>query len=64
MTKRKVVELLQIKGALISKNIDRSLDVFICFDECPKSKLEYLLELNKRCHIKIMHEDEFLKEIL
>lgn len=63
-TKRKVLELLQIKGALISKNIDRSLDVFICFDECPKSKLEYLLDLNKRCHIKIMHEDEFLKEIL
>lgn len=64
MTKKSALEILSIKGALISKNIDRSLDAFICFNDCPKSKLEYLNELNKKCNIRIMTEEEFLKELI
>lgn len=63
MTKKEVVKTLQIKGAIVSKNIDRSLDIFISFPNCKKDKINYLNELNKKSDIEIIDEDKFLKEI-
>lgn len=63
MTRKKVIEVLQIKGAIISKNIDKSLDLFICFPDSPKTKIFYLNELNKKSKIEIITEEEFLKEL-
>lgn len=63
LTKKQVAEVLVIKGAIVSKNIDRSLDIFISFPNCKKEKINYLNELNKNCNIEIIDEDKFLKEI-
>ena len=64
MTKKKVLETLEIKGALVSRDIDRSLDLFIVFDQTPKEKLNRLIEMKKKCNIEVIDEEEFLKVIV
>lgn len=63
VTKKQVAEILQIKGANVSRSIDRSIDTFIMFDACPKEKQMQLEEMKKRCQIDILSEDDFLRVI-
>lgn len=61
MTKKKVAETLQIKGAILSKELDRSVDTFILFENVRKERLNKLEELKSKVKIEVITEEEFLK---
>ena len=63
MTKKRVVETLQIKGAILSKELDRSVDTFILFENVRKERLVKLDELKSKVKIEVISEEEFLKLI-
>lgn len=63
MTKKSVAELLQIKGAILSKDLDRSVDIFIIFENVKKERLYKLDELKSKVKIEVITEEEFLKLI-
>lgn len=61
-TKKAFVEKLLISGACIARSINRSVDYFICLENCPKTKLAQVqLYKNKGCKIITLEEKEILE---
>lgn len=64
MTKKTLVEKLLISGAFLARGINRSVDYFICLENCPKTKLAQVeLYKSKGCNIIILEEKEIMELI-
>ena len=64
MTRKAFIEKLLISGVFIARSINRSIDYFICLENCPKSKLAQVeLYKSKGCNIIIWEEKEILEII-
>ncbi len=64
MTKKTLVEKLLISGAFLARGINRSVDYFICLENCPKTKLAQIeLYKSKGCNIIILEEKEIMELI-
>ena len=61
LTKKKVFEILEIKGAIINNGVDRSTDVVIIFNGAKKSDLIALSKVKESHEVKEINEEEFLK---
>lgn len=62
-TRKKVYEILELKGAVISRAIDRSLDIFIAFNQVPLDKMNVVNKLKETQKLEILNESEFLELI-
>lgn len=62
MTKKKVFETLEIRGAIVIRGIDRSTNVALLFNGAKTSHLSALERLSKISKIDVLNEEEFLKK--
>lgn len=63
MTKKEASEVLSIKGAILSRALDKSLDYCIIFSDAPKDKINALANINANNTIKVINESQFLELI-
>ena len=63
MTKKEVSNNLEIKGAIVTRCLDRSLDYCIIFSDAPKDKILALANININNTIKVIDEEQFLEMI-
>lgn len=62
LTRKEFSRKLLINGAYLAKGINRGLDYFIIFENCPKTKIEQLnLYKDRGCLIKELDEEQIMR---
>ena len=60
ITKKGALNILEIKGAIISNGIDRSVDIVVRFQSPSNKQLDALNRIENIHSIKVINEEEFL----
>ena len=61
MTRKELCQILEIKGAIVIRGIDRSTDVALVFLGAKKESLDALSRLEELHKIKTINEEELLE---